>query len=245
MEPELRSKRTSLAGGLKITYIVPNVNEWECTLGPVARRNGVEGFIVNGHCTETHFALDNEKFYQAHSGHRHIATETLDPAPFTGGSCPSGNSCVWADAAFAKWEYRGTWNLGKIYETQWRGTSSGSTHRVGINFNVVSEHIWPYPGMEVNRVGQEKGWTYGNVLNTCTDATMGGVRILCQAEANYGSDNGDSGSPVFDCYSSNCQGNKNVDLIGIHFGRRTSNPSIKLFSPTPLIESHLGPIDFK
>lgn len=232
MEYELREKRETLAGGLQIQYKVGS-NTWTCTLGPVAQRNGVKGFIVNSHCSATQFALDNEKFYQAKPSDRHIATETVDPASFTGGACPPGRVCAYADAAFARWENRGTWNLGRIYETQYPDHVEGSTLRKSTRFTIIGE-VWPVPGQLVQKVGRTKGWTYGNVIEACSDVNVGftNITLLCQITADYGSGGGDSGSPVFELLSGD-----NVALLGIHWG---SSGGLTAFSYTGLIASHLG-----
>lgn len=235
IEYDLREKRTTLAGGLQIQYIT-GYNVWSCTLGPVAQRNGVKGFIVNSHCTETRFVVDNEKFYQAEPSDRHIATETVDPSYFTGGSCPTGKVCAYADAAFAKWENRGTWNLGRIYETDYSGHLQGSTHRKSTRFTIISDGVWPYPGQLVQKVGRSKGWTYGEVTETCSDRNIGGTNItmLCQIVADYGADDGDSGAPVFELL-----GGDDVRLMGIHWGTIYGTGE-SVFSYTSMISGHLG-----
>lgn len=238
----LRKKRTTLAGGLQIQYVAPSWpgDPWQCTLGPLAKRNGVKGFIINAHCTEFRFTNNSEKFYQAKISDRHIATETVDPNYFTGGACPSTKVCVYADAVFAKWENAGTYNFGHIYETNSSGHTTGSTTRKSTRFTITSDGVWPYPGQLVQKVGRSAGWTYGNVLATCVDIDVSphfsypstNLHSLCQIKADYGFAGGDSGSPVFQIVSGN-----NVTLLGIHWGN--DGPDA-FFSFSGFIKDHLG-----
>jgi hypothetical protein len=236
----IKNKRTTLAGGLRIQYVA-NSNTYNCTLGPVAQRNGVKGFIVNSHCSETRFSVDNEKYYQAKTSDRHIATETVDPpAFFSILPCPPGRICAYADAVFAEWKNRGTWNLGLIYETEYSGHVTGSTNRVGANFNIVSDINWPSMGTFTYKVGQRTGWTYGNVYETCADIPVGGsnITMLCQYTTDAGADHGDSGAPIFNPIP---YPYPNVGLFGILWGGvQNSSPQITYFSPTPAIRDHLG-----
>lgn len=60
----------------------------------------------------------------------------------------------------------------------------------------------PYMGEIVEKVGQTTGWTRGDVTHTCVDETtsFGGnpvMGLLCQARADFYTESGDSGSPVF------------------------------------------------
>ena len=47
IEPYLRSRRRPLRGGLQI-----NFGGFLCTLGFIAVRNGVNGYVTNSHCTQ-------------------------------------------------------------------------------------------------------------------------------------------------------------------------------------------------
>lgn len=235
MEYHIRNKRKTLAGGLQIQYIAGSSTN-TCTLGPVAQRNGVKGFIVNSHCTETRFSVDNEKFYQAKPSDRHIATETVDPPHFSyTGGCPAGRVCGYADAAFAKWENRGTWSHGRIYKTQYSDPSTGSTNRVGADFTITGTNGGIGVGFTVQKVGITTGWTYGSITETCVDLNVdrSNVTMLCQSTADYGSTRGDSGAPVFNLTLHP----SNVDLVGIHWG---GSGSVAAFSTVGSIMSHLG-----
>lgn len=99
----------------------------------------------------------------------------LDPALFTGGSCPSGRRCRYSDAAFANSFVSATINRGYIAKAaegtpSWNGTDL---------FRTQSKFDHPPLGSTMNIVD--------------TDITL-----LCQGHASYHNDVGDSGSPVFD-----------------------------------------------
>lgn len=235
VEYNIRSKRTTLAGGLQIRYIVGS-STYTCTLGPVALRNGVKGFIVNSHCTATRFTVDNEKFYQAKPSDRHIATETVDPPYFTGGDCPPSRRCAYADAAFAEWKHRGTWNLGRIYKTEYSGHLNGSTHRVGASFIINRKSHLITVGTLVQKVGRTTGWTYGDITRTCVDGNVyqSNITMLCQYAADYGNGSGDSGAPVFQRATPITN---DVYLSGINWG---TNGIESFFSDISFVDNHLG-----
>lgn len=236
---ELQSTRTDLRGGLQIQ----NSNSGStCTLGPVVLLPDVfpgvqvKGFLTNSHCTKDWFALGSisDPIYQATVGSgNHIATELVDPPPTTSG-CAMGTACVFADAVFLQWNSYSNTNhkLGTVYKTLYRGTSNGSTVVSGY-FTITSDGFG-YLGQEVNKVGRTTGWTYGDVTDTCEHwEHPGNVWALCQWEANYGSADGDSGSPVFTWSGTGT----NISLVGMHWG---SSGSTRIYSPIAMIRGHLN-----
>ncbi len=84
----------------------------------------------------------------------------------------------------------------------------------------------PSPAQDewVDKVGQVTGWTYGKTTKLCLDIARehGGaddpnptkIAWRCQNHADYGSQPGDSGGPVFVW-----NGDNTVTLMGIHIGR--------------------------
>src|SRR5690625_4544541 len=68
----------------------------------------------------------------------HIATELYDPAGLTGGVCPPGFTCAYADAAFAQWTGNGNYEFGMIHETEYWDSVSGSTNSLGANLEIIS-----------------------------------------------------------------------------------------------------------
>lgn len=231
-EYELRNNRNKLAGGLQIE-IGDSGNK--CTLGPATRRNGIKGFLVNSHCSDNQFSVDGTYYWQAKrdlwtNPPTVIALETVDPTSFTGGDCPGGRQCAYADAAFAQWVGYRTWSFGRIYETQ-----PGTTNALGPNYVIVQSINWPGVGNTVTKVGRTTGTTFGSVTQSCVSTNVFGTNItmLCQYVAGYESDGGDSGSPVF---KTTPFVPPNVELVGIHWG--TGSGSV--FSVRPLIDDHLG-----
>ena len=251
----ITKKRTTLAAGLQIQFLAPSWPSFPtpstCTLGPVARRNGVPGFITAAHCTEFRYVNTGERHYQATPGDRIIMTETVDPTYKTTGCAPGHNKCVDADAIFSKWDFAGTWNLGRIYETQFRSAGShGSTVRVGTNLVIVSDNVWPYPGQIMDKVGRTTGWTYGFVTETCVDwkvpqhesSPLQDVWVECAIENIFSALGGDSGAPVFHCHTNGCTAPKNVTLMGVYFGSATypTGAVRNYYSHTNMVKSHLG-----
>ena len=95
-------------------------------------------------------------------------------------------------------------------------------------------------GQTVQKVGFTTGWTEGQVTGTCVNTDQGGTSIhfLCQTQANYASEFGDSGAPVF--VTGGIFGNDPTQarLDGIHWG---GFPGEKFFSEMLWVESELGP----
>jgi hypothetical protein len=93
-------------------------------------------------------------------------------------------------------------------------------------------------GQVVHKVGINTGWTSGTILNTCIDRWMSGWHsLLCGYAANYDSDGGDSGGPVFLYDPGECD--RCVILAGMHSGH--GPPSFNsVFSKLTRIKSDLG-----
>lgn len=93
-------------------------------------------------------------------------------------------------------------------------------------------------GQEVQKVGHVTGWTYGNVTNTCANHYNGNYPPFdvtrCAYMADYISDGGDSGGPVFKWSSTS--GNSAL-LVGTHFGTIGGTP---VFSKFSRIASEMG-----
>lgn len=74
-------------------------------------------------------------------------------------------------------------------------------------------------GWFVYKQGRRTGWTYGWVTKSCFDIAnyVSGIRMNCQFYADYLSDGGDSGGPVFAPY------NGGYMLVGIHWAKKDDN----------------------
>jgi hypothetical protein len=153
----------------------------------------------------------------------------------------------YSDAALFTYQSENLADFGLIARTIRLGSKTISTSSPRFMISEVSLQ-YPLVGTTVNKMGFKTGWTSGDIEygklvwphvgNTCVDffGTDGIVR-LCQVGADYSSDHGDSGAPVFtwDGYGSD------VVLVGIHVGADYSH----YFSPWLYVswevEGELGP----
>jgi hypothetical protein len=199
----LEDRRRPLIGGIKVEA----ANMTSCTMGPIATRSGVRGFLMNSHCTYTKFGPDSGLVYQptspgsGGSANDLVGTEYVDPLPFTGGRCPSGRTCRWSDSSFIKLASGVQASLGYIAKT----AALGSKTIVG-NYQILGTFTYSAQGQMVYKVGKATGLTRGVVNRTCWDyLPSSGVALLCQrtvlGETSTPADHGDSGSPVFHIHS--------------------------------------------
>lgn len=220
-----------------------------CTLSVNAKRLGVRGFITNSHCTATRGVVDGTVMFQATSASAdRIGVETVDPAFFTGGPCPSGKKCRRSDAAFFAYDDEDLSEGGQIANPTLCGlgfpgsldTNPAQPRRPVTGFLFGT----PVSGSVVTKVGRTTGCTFGAQKNTCVDANVSqpipflpgwsfvtDMTMLCQNLSSAFSQSGDSGSPVF-------LAKKNAaTLAGIHWGR---NGSSAIYSPWLFVHSELG-----
>jgi len=195
----LEDRRRPLISGIKVQA----AGMTSCTMGPIATRSGVRGFLMNSHCTYTKFGPDSGRVYQptspasGGSANDLVGTEAVDPLPFTGGRCPAGRTCRWSDSSFIRLASRVQASLGYIAKT----AGLGSKTIVG-SYRILGTFTYSAQGQMVYKVGKATGLTRGVVDRTCWDyLPPSGVVLLCQravlGETLTPADNGDSGSPVF------------------------------------------------
>jgi hypothetical protein len=233
IEQYLRSRRRPLRGGLQI-----NFGGFLCTLGFVAVRNGVNGYVTNSHCTTTQGGVQNTVEHQpsASGTTNRVGIEIADPTYFTGSGCPAGRRCRRSDSSFIQVPHpsgpsvttaRGTIARPAVNSINWNGVDI---------FNITSEGS-AVVGQSVTKVGRTTGRTAGTVSQTCVNTNVSGSTItqLCQTFANYGNAGGDSGSPVFRITTL-----PNVVLVGINWG---GNGTISVFSPITQIQQELGALN--
>jgi hypothetical protein len=229
----LRNRRRPLRGGLQI-----NFGGFLCTLGFIATRAGVNGFVTNSHCTTTQGGVQNTVYHQpsASGTTNRVGQEIADPTYFTGGQCPAGRRCRFSDSSFARVPHpsgpavttaRGTIARPAVNSFNWNGVDV---------FNITSEGN-AVVGQSVTKVGRTTGRTVGTVSQTCVNTNVSGSTItqLCQTFANYGNGGGDSGSPVFRITTL-----PSVILSGINWG---GNGTISVFSPITQIQQELGALN--
>ena len=250
--PTLRDTRRPLEGGLQIS---PG---GLCTLGALAVRQGVAGFVTASHCTAVQGGVEGTVFFQAAkfvkdstgatvlAAQNQTGVETVDPQYSSGGNCPSGRICRISDSAF-------------IRRT---GGSSQSTPRAAAkfgyiaapNFNSISVgddtfHITgvsltpPLDGQHLSKVGRTTGLTEGDVTDTCDDMNVSNkpVTLFCQYQVAATSAKYDSGSPVFDWNSATLPPGASppADLYGILWGGPTDGSAFD-FSPIGAVSAELG-----
>jgi hypothetical protein len=233
MNLTLRSRRRPLRGGLQI-----NFGGFLCTLGFIAVRNGVNGYVTNSHCTTTQGGVQGTVEHQptASGTTNRVGIEIADPTYFTGAGCPAGRRCRRSDSSFIQVPHpsgpavttaRGTIARPAVNSFTWNGVDI---------FNITSEGS-ALVGQAVTKVGRTTGRTAGTVSQTCVNTNVSGSTItqLCQTFANYGNAGGDSGSPVFRITTL-----PNVVLVGINWG---GNGTISVFSPISQIQQELGALN--
>jgi hypothetical protein len=229
----LRSRRRPLRGGLQI-----NFGNFLCTLGFIAVRNGVNGYVTNSHCTTTQGGVQNTVEHQpsASGTTNRVGIEIADPTYFSGSGCPASRVCRRSDSSFIQVPHpsgpsvtiaRGTIARPAVNSFTWNGVDI---------FNITSEGS-ALVGQAVTKVGRTTGRTAGTVSQTCVNTNVSGTNItqLCQTCANYGNAGGDSGSPVFRITTL-----PNVVLVGINWG---GNGTISVFSPITQIQQELGALN--
>src|SRR4051795_5203576 len=196
----IQSAARPVPGGVQIIFLdLPLA--YFCTAGFNAYLDGDFGFVTNSHCTLNRGMVDDTPYAQGNNPlAAPIATETVDPAYFTGDPCPSGYKCRYSDSSFARYNTTSLGSLGKLAKTSSRGASAGSiTLKPPTSRFSISAIASALQGQVVNKIGVTSGWTYGPITATCADVGITGSNygLLCQNIVRAGSDHGDSGSPVF------------------------------------------------
>lgn len=193
--------------------------------------------ITNSHCTDSVGVVTGQIFCQNDCTVRE-GYEVADPArwvypndPFIGSqsSCLSGYKCRYSDAALFKIDSASIWH----------GTMGVTCTGLTLcDSYTIKNTITPLYGDDVRTVGAASGYRAGYVQNTCVDRVQGGTNtdLLCQYEADYHSESGDSGKPVVTLCPT-CSGYNPVELEGINWGH---NPSYAMFSPATMVSNELA-----
>ncbi len=211
-----------LVGGIKIQ----NPNVGNCTLGFIAVRNGVMGFITAGHCGDVDHPIYQPEF-------------TRDPITNLVGSVrvdPSGprySDSMWVEIVYGDSAF-------KIFNEY-----DPSKH-----FPVFSEMHSQSVGMYVCKGGIATGETCGWIEYVNMDCQSDEYGTLYdQVLASYTENKGDSGAPVYydplDTWIRNwCVENYGVvckDLYGVHIGSALYGSTVySVYSPISGIERDLG-----
>jgi hypothetical protein len=242
----LQDPQSPLVGGLEIGYGKQHADGTfpVCTLGFIAKREGVLGFVTASHCSSKRSIADGTVYTQPAGGFR-IGAETFDPG-FHGCRCLiPGHLCAfrcrYSDSNFSRLSSLVPADLGEIaapsptqgIPTAWNGTtfsiSAGAGEGVGEGD--------PFVGEPVILVGRTSGLQDGHVLLTgLTIPVEQPSRHLLENQvlATYSNAQGDSGGPVVDGFFFTI-------LEGINWGRIGG---WSLFSTIRGIQSDLGPLTF-
>lgn len=227
MSYTLRSSLRPVAGGLQIAF-----SNYVCTMGFVATRAGVRGFVTNSHCTGQMGGVTSTVYYQAARPYR-IGVETADPLWRSGGSCPAGRQCRYSDSAFVRLDSSASSIRGRIARTT--GYRSLTISSASQTLRIAGETGYPFMGDLLSKIGRTTGWTWGRVVGTCLTVAIYGTNktLLCQDAVYAVSAGGDSGSPVFKAVANPDR----IRLYGILWG---SNGSAFFFSRFSNIQRELG-----
>jgi hypothetical protein len=209
-------------GGVQIQR--GGVGQIICTSGIAAKRNGVQGLMINSHCTNNAKnvgGLDNMDVHQENDppfSSKRVAHETVDPPTFTNSTwsqCPPGSNCRWSDSAFAETRDGVSFDLGHVAKPD--GLFTTVVDPPGIRFRLTDEGT-PNVGDELELVGKNAGQYRVRITNACKNMPVAGIVLICQIEGDLIAGNspvdGDSGSPAFRLISGN-----DHDLIGLMWGK--------------------------
>jgi hypothetical protein len=207
-----------------------------CTYGFTAysARYATDGFVTASHCSGVFGGpSDNGPMYQPIlSPSNTIGYEKVERAWLAmGGNCIG--QCKWSDASFFTFRPGETYTRGKIARPVSPG---GSITMIDPPYTITAHGGLSVVGQLVRKVGRTTGETAGMVVETCTDryiTGMPGYMLLCQDTANFLSEGGDSGAPVFEVTSGT-----NVTLMGILWG--SSSAGYTYFSNILAIEGDLA-----
>lgn len=210
-----------------------------CTVGYTVTRLLAGGgqdsdwyFVTNSHCTSAPWQMNGHSMGQP-TANDVIKTEVADPQLFNSSAdpnCPSGRQCRYCDAALVKYS-TSAWTHGVI---AWPAESGSLEFFETV---LVSGEASPLAGDVVYKVGRTTGRSAGWAQNACADVSHPtGAWLICQGIAQYTSDQGDSGSPVFTLVPGG------AIAYGVHWGTVDEGPWLnwRAFSPTPNWQSELG-----
>jgi len=190
----LRSAVSPRVGGLQISR-ASSPGE-ECSLAYGASRTGTSNkyMITASHCTWTIASNDGDTLGQPYKGSANVAYEVSDPAYFTGGECPAGDKCLYADAALLQY-------LGSISAGVGAGASPQTQGSYTYSQNAPVYLTTPVEGDWLRMVGRTSGLQWGELIEDDADVddqvAGDGYTWLGLMYGDYASDYGDSGAPVY------------------------------------------------
>ena len=195
--------------------------------------------VTNSHCTDDVDSSTGQAWCQNNCLF-HQGNEVADPArwvypndPYlwSNSTCLSGYYCRYSDAALLKIDS----------SVVWHGTMGVTCSGITLcDTYTIKDAVWPFYGDVTYTVGAASGFQGGYVQNTCVDRLQSGsyyvTDLLCQYEADYHSQSGDSGKMVVTPCPT-CQGYNPVYALGINWGH---NSSYGLFSSAIMASAELA-----
>lgn len=194
----LSDAAVTMEGGWKIN----NPGHGNCSLGFVAEKGSVDGYVTAGHCSR-HFGdgtVSGDDFHQpTQSGtQNHLGDETVNAPFFTTSPCPAMRECSYSDALFIEDAgIIGPGQLGWIARTTNSNGSKTIESWPDEHFEIVAWSNTYSVNDDVNTVGFANGWNDGLITEICEDGDDGFVVTLCMIETDITLLDGDSGAPLF------------------------------------------------
>lgn len=224
-----------LIGGYQIAFArdggAPNNG---CTLGFTALSGGQPRFITNAHCSDDEWNLESTVYYQS-SAYNGVGKEVADPR---GWSCDFLYTwkCRYSDANLVQPSVET--EVGYIARPTGLGSLTVSSSQPRFTISGQSD---AYAGEAVYGIGRTTGLYGGTVDKTCTDykKTWDGRyhKVVCTDVADYNTQDGDSGGPVFIQTAPD-----RVTLVGVNFARNDIYDH-SFFSPISGIQKDLGTLE--
>jgi len=235
----LQDRIRPIQGGIQIRF-----NSYLCTESFNGIRDGINGFVINSHCSGRQGGVQGTQFYQPLNQipYEFIGTEIADPA-YSKAKCYAagirGKVCRFSDSAYARIDSGVSQDLGIVEKPD--SVNTGSLTVAG-DFRITSE--WSSNvGETVNKVGRTTGWSQGIVTRTNVNTGVSGTNIvqLGQDWVSASVGGGDSGSPVFSI--TNNPATDDVELRGILWGGNSAGTTF-VYSPIANVQrtDELGPI---
>lgn len=198
--------------------------------------NGGElGFVTNSHCSDDEWNLEYTTYYQPYKYYE-IGSEAVDP---NGWSCEITYKCRYSDAVIARTNAGVEVDVGYVARTTGLGSLTVDAAQPRFTVSGASD---VYGGETVYMMGRTSGWLAGTVTHTCVSykKTWEGRwhKVLCTDVADYNSQGGDSGSPVFLWNGTS----ELITLVGVHFARNSIEDHA-FFSPMSGIQADLGTVE--
>jgi len=220
IEEGIQDRTRPLEGGLRIQSRPNAISRTNASIGFIVTEEGEsdEAMILSGHATYTGISNLND-VWQVKKPDDKVGDTILDP-----------DGPRYSDASWTTID-SGVSAVSEIY----------SNYEVNVVGQVNSSSGF-YDGMPVEMTGQETGYTNGYITDLEQDVNSAFYTTLYdQTFADYSSQGGDSGAPVYNKYYEG--GGWNANALGIHVG--TTGGGDKVFSPVNNIEDDFNKdIDF-